>query len=590
LTLPIPRPVLDGPNSAAVVIAPEDNVSVTPRLSELAGLVSEPLPSTSTLPARLQSPLYYRVRLDADPKRFVADVRLRPRAVSVALRHSIRIEDTGLRVDHRLRYVVVNEPIARFQLALGGAEAAPAKIQFFLEDGSGPLIPLTAREADPGDEIAGTQWELELPEPRMGEFTIVARAFQPLDRDVAQSTQSWTSAVSLLFPVAANDTTITGNRLRLAAELPWRAEVLRHDWRILEATDEGIPGVEERYVGESWYDGPELAASVLIRWGRSTGGQSTSWVHNAWTQTWLGRNTRHDRSVWKITSHENQAVIQLPPGAVADEVLTAVDGEQVNADLDATGELRIPLTADGREHVIEVSCFLPRPLSTHGAMHMEFARLEGANSVPRFLWQLVTPRDEHLVAAPIALNPESQWGWRNGYWERQATWRQAELERWTGAAPQEDLPRETNQYLFSAVGTIDAIDVRLAPRSVLVFLVSAATLLVGLLFMYVRALRHPLMLSMVGLGLLAVAVTQPETAVVVAQAALLGWALTFLARMLHRTANKRSPPVISRASRSSVQRSVAEVTIEPNKDAPIIAPSTTATASPPFPSAAAPKA
>lgn len=584
LTLPIPRPVLDGSSTATIVVAPEDNVALAPRAAELVGLVAEPLPPTGLANPRLQPPLYYRARLDAEPRKFVADVRPRPRAMSVELWHALRVAEEEVRAEHRMRYVVVNEPASRIQVALGRTEGATPRLQFFLDAGAPPLVPLVAREADPGDEIAGRQWELQLPESRIGEFVIVARTTWSCGAQDGRTSRE--VSIPLLTPVAADDTTVVRNRLYLSAEEPWRAELIRQDWRATEAAADDARDARRAFPGEVCYTGPDTAASVTLRRGRSGGSAAPVWVRQAWVQTWLARGVRHDRAVWKLTSRENRVEVQLPPDVDPADVIVAVDGVETEVDAAAAGRLRVPVEGQGNEQVVEVSMLSARPISVAGVTRVDLPRLLHGHGAPRFLWQLVMPGDEHLLVAPAALSPESVWGWRNGVWERQGAWGQAELERWSGASAQDDLPRETNQYLFSTVGAPDAIEVRLAPRSVLVTVASAVMLFVGLSWLYFPVFRHPALLALFACVLIGLSFAQPDAAVACAQAALLGWALSLLARLLQGVTGRRAAPVAARAPRSSIARSPADQRFE-TQEAP--SPATTATAGPFLPTAA-PKA
>lgn len=583
IALPIPRPLGEGAGAALVVVAPDDNVSLTPKPADMAGLVPEPLPPTLSLPARLQTPWYYRVRVDAEPKRFVAELRRRPRAMSVRMEHALRVTPDGVRADHRLRYVVAHEPVSRVHVRLGRDVAVRIPPQFYLDTGIGAWTPLAEQVIGPG-EGATPSWVLTLPEPRQGDFTIVARLAWPLG-DAPDGAPAEFEA-PLVVPEASVETTIVRNELRLLADSPWRVELAPREWR------EEVRGADETGVqGETRFVAPDSADAATLRMGRGTAGQTPFWVQAAWVQTWLAGTTRHDRVAWRVVAHESPLVVLLPGGVERDEVTAAVDGAQTAADLGDDGTLRVPVRADGKEHIVELSCFRPRETRAGQVERFELPRLLHSNRPPRFLWQLVTPRDEHLVLLPRELIPELQWKWSGGVWERRGTWGQSQLERWAGATAQEDLPQETNQYLFSAVGGVEVVEIRLAPRVWLLSVASTAALVAGLALLYVRPLRHPFVLAVAGMGLLASSLALPEAAVALAQAALYGWALALLARLLKSSAAGRSSPVVVRSqSRSSLSRPASESLDVPLDLGPELPPATTETAAPTFPAPVAPKA
>src|SRR5690606_513480 len=98
----------------------------------------------------------------------------------------------------------------------------------------------------------------------------------------------------------------------------------------------------------------------------------------------------------------------------------------------------------------------------------------------------------------------------------------------------DEVPPSGNEYLFSASEPVDRLRFVAAPRSWIVAAASGALLLVGLLLLYVPAIRRPGVLLTAAVGLAATAMLYPHTAVVLAQAAALGLLLAVVAGLLKR--------------------------------------------------------
>jgi hypothetical protein len=82
---------------------------------------------------------------------------------------------------------------------------------------------------------------------------------------------------------------------------------------------------------------------------------------------------------------------------------------------------------------------------------------------------------------------------------------------------------------------------------------AGSVLAVGLLLLYLPALRHPALLFVVGVVLAAGALTFPEPALLIAQAAAMGAALVMIAAFLdHYLKSRRSAPLLVRSSPSSI--------------------------------------
>ncbi len=147
----------------------------------------------------------------------------------------------------------------------------------------------------------------------------------------------------------------------------------------------------------------------------------------------------------------------------------------------------------------------------------------------RLYWQLILPRDEHLLTPPEGFAGEQTWTWTGCCWGRRPLLDQAQLENWVGVRQRASPAGQVNEYLFSAFGNVDRCVVHTAGRSWIVLAASGAALLAGLLLIYVRRLSHPAVLLSATVLLAAAGMVYPEPAGLAAQAAVLGLALALVA-------------------------------------------------------------
>ncbi len=117
-----------------------------------------------------------------------------------------------------------------------------------------------------------------------------------------------------------------------------------------------------------------------------------------------------------------------------------------------------------------------------------------------------------------------------------------------------------NHYLFSTLGAAEPLQIHTISRTRLVLLASLPLLLCGLLLIYWPAARHPATLLVAAVAMAAVATIDPESAVLIAQAATLGLFLALVAFVMARVSVR--PPVPParpmRGSSQSLDRSFTE--------------------------------
>lgn len=521
----LPRPLANSVGSARLAVLPADNVELTPRREQMAGLVRQPS-ATIELPPHHQEPLFYRG--ETGKAQFVADCRVLQRVAAAQLTTRVAWGDAARQVEQQLSFAVKYEPLDRIALRVPRELADPRRCEATLD---GQAV---AWVADPQGSSADGNWQLvqvALPQPLLGAAELSVRYSLP------ELPLTPRASVPLILPLVA----------------PHGIEVTRH-----EAYVELQPGLQARPRGEPWRAaaGASAAGSGGTSLRLVTEGQVSELplvlsledpeafgapvVDRAWIQSWLGGGLRQDRAAFLLRTRRPRVAISLPAGAIPATLEVRVDGRRVAATASATGAYLIPLDAPqaNREHVsIELIYDLPRPAGMQ--LQLSPPRFEEDVRVNQTYWQVVVPKNEHVVTGPAIYAAEFDWAWQDYFWGRQPQWEQFELETWSNASHRAALPAATNRYLYGTVGPPIDLELRVAPRWLIVFLASGGALLAGLAVVYVPALRRPTLLVAVLVVFVALGVAFPEPALMLLQAASLGGVLVLVAAVLRRRFARR---------------------------------------------------
>jgi hypothetical protein len=338
--------------------------------------------------------------------------------------------------------------------------------------------------------------------------------------------------VPLVMPA---DGALSRNRLYVAA--PHGIEVRRRGdaWEVAE----GLAGRSPHQSG--------LALSAESRLGQVSLAIQRQDVVNtvveaAWVQTYLAPSARWERAVFLLTSDQKQLELTLPDGVDFRQVEVLVGSEEADGrqrvpvePLTPEPRLRIPLPGDSdRRQGVEVQYGFLDPRPPAGRLSLELPRLAEQVWVQKTYWELLLPPNEHLIVAPEGLTGEYRWGWTGSFWGRKPLLGQAQLEAWAHAPRAGAVPEQTSRYLFSSLTPVGRCELRTANRWQIVLIASSAVLALGLLLIYVPAFRHPALLLVAAIALLAAIAVYPGPVLLAAQAASLGVALTLLGGLLNR--------------------------------------------------------
>jgi hypothetical protein len=554
--LSLPTPVADVSGPAMVAIVPADNVRLRPRDDQLQGLVRAAMAAHLKLPASQQPALVYRA--EQSQATFIADIDRLPQVINGGVQSNISLDTDSIHVEQHFNYHVQHDPAATLVFEMPQAFWANSQIQWTLDDQD-----LSATSVDPSSSDAKTvQVQLALPEARLGTFEIVAhyQVSMPLPGDLIGSLAS-PLTVPLVMPSLPS---LDYNRALISGEAANRVQSLGDIWNVVETSADAKSDAQSPALR---LNTSQAEGDLTLQWRPdAVHGLGNTVVQRAWVQSWVsGTAIRQDRAVYRFTTTADELNFAIPQGVAAGNLEVQIDHhpQEVSPGLNGSLKLKLPFVASDQAHVLELRYQWENPTNRSRSFAVELPRLLNNVWVQRLNWQLVLPRDVHLLMAPSELTPEYQWKWTGWCWSRQGDWDQAGLEKWTGASAADPLPDATNRYVFSTVGCPEQFSVITAGRWQIVLVGAAAALGIGLMLIYLPGRRRALPLMTAGLILLVLVAFVPDAALMFVQAAVLGCVLVLLARLLQYAISRRHHTIrvvpgsgSSVMERSSIQRRV----------------------------------
>lgn len=543
LSLELPRPRADSQAPANVVVLPADNVELTPTSEATVGLVRQPTAPPLELPARQQAPLFYRDRGDSQAV-FAAGFRIQPQRITVGASAQVAVDEQKAQIEQKLSYTVAYRPIDSLTLDVPRELAGAEQLEVLLDGKPATLSDVPDPEDQPSRD-GPVRKHLVLRSEHIGPCELVLRYAVAIPR--LQPKTSVSSAIPFPLPIEGQ---LTGQRVMVTSKEGLRVEPREGPWTASDVITSPSPS----------FRGTQLAATRrtdTLMLGINLEDQKllgTTVVSRAWVQTWLARSFRQDRAVFRLTSNQKSVELIVPAGVNLSEVELWLDEKRITGQATPEGLFLIALPGDGatRSHRVEALYRFPAPRPDPGLLAMELPRLGREVAVHRFYWQLVLPRNEHVILAPDVFTSEFAWGWNGLFWGRQPLLEQPQLETWGAARHLTDVSGETNRYLFSALGTVSRCEVRTAMRPQIVLVASGIALVVGLLLIYIPPMRHPAMLLTGAVVLCSAAILYPEPVLLLAQAAGLGVVLSVLSAVLYRSLARRRQAIVPREMASSI--------------------------------------
>ena len=537
----LPLAHADVHGAALLAIVPADNILVRP--GEIEGLRRESAAVGMKLTTKRQPSLFYRT--EQMPARFVGTLERLAQTVSTRVDSNVNVRRDAIEVDESIRYSVEHEPLDSISLDVPRELLTP-EANFRLQLDDQPL-PFTSPK-EPVEDTPTIRMNVPLPEPRLGEFQIRAISTRP---GVLSARAALVEcSIPLVMPQSP---TLTTNSATIKSEAglgieevggPW------HDSKAGSAATAPDPTIHELIASDP-------AANLTFSVTSVTANNSVAVVERASAQTLVTATGKRERVVYHVDHLTGDIEFSLPLAAKPESLEVFVDNHR--CDTEKAGQnshlARVPGNSGTGRHWIDLRYWVNETHSRLGKVEVKLPRLKSCNWVASLYWQLILPKDQHLLLASTALTGEYTWTWSGLSFGAQPSLNTSELEDWAGAAHEAFALDQTNSYLFSTVGNPEVLSAWSAVRSQLVLVGSLSVLTLGLILIYVPASRKPYVLAGAALLVVVACTWDSDAAIVLMQSAVIGIALVALAALLkYRLTHARRVPVVARGSGSSILR------------------------------------
>ncbi|MDR3108846.1 MAG: hypothetical protein LBU65_04045 [Planctomycetaceae bacterium] len=249
----------------------------------------------------------------------------------------------------------------------------------------------------------------------------------------------------------------------------------------------------------------------------------TTVIERAWIQSQLSSSARADCVTCQLTSNRDSIMLHVPTLVTKEQLLVRINDAVVMPQLFPSGELVVPLAAEhqGIPLVMEVWYTMPFDNSSLPCK-LDLPYFDSSVMVRCIYWQLLVPRNIHLLSVPNGWTPEYQWNWEGLFWGRYPSIDQQEIGLRSGSTQPLRLPVDTNRYLFSTLERRNEGTLYLFNRGTLVLLGSGLSLLVGLILIYVPKSRYAGSLLALAITTAALVLYRPTPFLLLLQASILG--------------------------------------------------------------------
>ena len=565
LRMPAPRGQSVAP--ANVIILPADNVELLIEPDETSSLVAQNVRAKGIqLPDRQQEPLY--LRTSGDSPTFVASILVHEQTMSTAVSAQLDVDERETRVDERMTVQIAYEPTDH--LTLGVPRAIRADRLTITLDGQ-RLTPVPTRERADKATSDVVPMRIALPTPRVGRIELQIRYSLPHDQ--LASLANTLVTVPLVMP---GEGPLASNELSVVPKSGISVSYPKGPWTEAPRGDRSNNTAGLILTATSAL--PQVALAVSFKERHL---QHATTVEQAWIQTRLTETQRQDRAVYRLTTSEPSLRLSMPAGLESASLVVEIDGRRIKPELDLrddTRDLVVPISVRAAgEHLLDLRYHFsdrPRAVSwrskrSNSSRRGGSSRRIGSWSCPPASTCLEFPRilpasiaGFGRICSGFAIRRSTSASSRVGSRPRDRATPPASLEKPTSSSRHANRPKpaRATTICISAVGAVQPLEVYTLGRARLVLFASLPILMCGLLLIYLPATRHPAALLIAAVGLAVAGIIDPESAVLLAQAASLGLVLALVAFILTRIWQRpEPPPASSHGSSKAIERPFTEI-------------------------------
>ncbi len=527
-TTPFTLPTMPAPYRLPTSLQLTRAIDVEPSLAALAktSVRRESVPAGPTAAGTV---FVETLRVEPGPHAFELSVEPRERTIVVEGELRPELEGDVLHVRERLEYDVRYGRVEFVELETSG------DLPVVVLDGARTITPEWTEGGEPdGPRVA----RVALGEPRSGRFSLTV-VRKPLDAGEVVEDES---SLSLQFDVVT-PANVDGWSTRLLSDPADGVDVepVGGEWEAVANTS-----AVRRWTSAS----PTRRTTLRVRRSDESPGVL---VRKALARTVFdaagGSRTWARFEVERVS---RRLVVQLPEGTVADRF--SWNGRELRRDevvAPRNGSPRYTLTVGSSDEglLLVRSHTLPSPTRVLSGVLAGAPELVGARSAEETVWELAFPADRYLLVPPADMTPGYRWQRAPLFWKRVPETTFADPVSWID--DQEDEEERAafegrNSYVFSRVGPVAELEVRVAGRAYVVLFGAGLSLAMGFVLLKIPALRSVLVVLAVGFVLAVLSLWFPEPVMLLLQPALLGLLLALAAAFIDGLfVRRQSSPVLS---------------------------------------------
>lgn len=263
-----------------------------------------------------------------------------------------------------------------------------------------------------------------------------------------------------------------------------------------------------------------------------TSNESTQ-LDRVWIHSILTSSRRRDQAAFFLRTGGTQAQISMPNEPSAAAVRVWVNGKEVRPEASENNDvLTIPLDRTKLTDTVNDAFLIEAQLdfverANVGTIYTSIPELLDVSSCQSWVWQVTIPDNEYLVNSDDDLVLTQPWTWSGWFFSRGDHHKGQLFEDWIGTS-QLKSPPGGNSYVFTSLTPKQNVKLTTTSRRFLVTLASGAALAFGLMSIYIREFRRPIVLLLLAVFLAAAGLLFPGPAIMAAQASVVGVILAIL--------------------------------------------------------------